>query len=133
MESQLIRGVGMTHLGGSVADVGADVADAAEPQAGLLRGVEGEERPTETRICRLIEPLKERRRILLASKEMHQVSQDLEDEIVSFWGAFPQTPTLEIGLHFIFLIYKNTYIFFFRTHPRSHHIFHKNKNPNKTT
>lgn len=37
----------------------------------------------ETRIVRLIEPLKERRRILLASKEMHQVTQDLEDEIVS--------------------------------------------------
>uniref|UniRef100_A0A671N132 Spectrin beta chain, non-erythrocytic 4-like n=1 Tax=Sinocyclocheilus anshuiensis TaxID=1608454 RepID=A0A671N132_9TELE len=37
---------------------------------------------TETRIVRLIEPLKERRRILLASKELHQVTQDLEDEIV---------------------------------------------------
>uniref|UniRef100_A0A670JAZ0 Spectrin beta chain n=1 Tax=Podarcis muralis TaxID=64176 RepID=A0A670JAZ0_PODMU len=36
-----------------------------------------------TRIVRLIEPLKERRRILLASKEVHQVSHDLEDEIVS--------------------------------------------------
>uniref|UniRef100_A0A452I3A9 Spectrin beta chain n=1 Tax=Gopherus agassizii TaxID=38772 RepID=A0A452I3A9_9SAUR len=34
-----------------------------------------------TRIVRLIEPLKERRRILLASKEMHQVCHDLEDEI----------------------------------------------------
>lgn len=37
-----------------------------------------------TRIVRLIEPLKERRRILLASKEVHQVTRDLEDEIVSF-------------------------------------------------
>lgn len=36
-----------------------------------------------TRIVRLIEPLKERRRILLASKEVHQVSHDLEEEIVS--------------------------------------------------
>ncbi|XP_069500600.1 spectrin beta chain, non-erythrocytic 4 isoform X3 [Ambystoma mexicanum] len=36
-----------------------------------------------TRIVRLIEPLKERRRILLASKEVHQISHDLEDEI--FW------------------------------------------------
>uniref|UniRef100_A0A8C3IB43 Spectrin beta, non-erythrocytic 4 n=1 Tax=Chrysemys picta bellii TaxID=8478 RepID=A0A8C3IB43_CHRPI len=34
-----------------------------------------------TRIVRLIEPLKERRRILLASKEVHQVCRDLEDEI----------------------------------------------------
>lgn len=39
-----------------------------------------------TRIVRLIEPLKERRRILLASKELHQVSHDLEDEIVSPLG-----------------------------------------------
>uniref|UniRef100_A0A8C1G694 Spectrin beta chain n=1 Tax=Cyprinus carpio TaxID=7962 RepID=A0A8C1G694_CYPCA len=37
----------------------------------------------ETRIVRLIEPLKERRRILLASKEVHQVGRDLEDEIVT--------------------------------------------------
>uniref|UniRef100_A0A8C3UTA1 Spectrin beta chain n=1 Tax=Catharus ustulatus TaxID=91951 RepID=A0A8C3UTA1_CATUS len=36
-----------------------------------------------TRIVRLIEPLKERRRILLASKEVHQVSHELEDEVVS--------------------------------------------------
>ncbi|XP_077174841.1 spectrin beta chain, non-erythrocytic 4 isoform X2 [Paroedura picta] len=34
-----------------------------------------------TRMVRLIEPLKERRRILLATKEVHQVSHDLEDEI----------------------------------------------------
>lgn len=49
------------------------------------RHLEGEEPGgiAETRIVRLIEPLKERRRILLASKEMHQVTQDLEDEIVS--------------------------------------------------
>ncbi|KAM9211239.1 LOW QUALITY PROTEIN: spectrin beta chain, non-erythrocytic 4-like, partial [Leptosomus discolor] len=35
-----------------------------------------------TRIVRLIEPLKERRRILLASKEVHQVSHELEDEVL---------------------------------------------------
>ncbi|KAM3656393.1 spectrin beta chain, non-erythrocytic 4-like [Ammospiza maritima maritima] len=35
-----------------------------------------------TRIVRLIEPLKERRRILLASKEVHQVSHELEDEVM---------------------------------------------------
>uniref|UniRef100_UPI00398E47AA spectrin beta chain, non-erythrocytic 1-like n=1 Tax=Pristiophorus japonicus TaxID=55135 RepID=UPI00398E47AA len=34
----------------------------------------------ETRIVRLIEPLKQRRRILLASKEVHQVTRDMEDE-----------------------------------------------------
>lgn len=56
------------------------------PQRGLMAGDrEGGEQSgvVETRIVRLIEPLKERRRILLASKEMHQVAQDLEDEIVS--------------------------------------------------
>lgn len=42
----------------------------------------------ETRIVRLIEPLKERRRILLASKEMHQVAQDLEDELVRVSQSF---------------------------------------------
>ncbi|KAM6226027.1 LOW QUALITY PROTEIN: spectrin beta chain, non-erythrocytic 4-like, partial [Porphyrio hochstetteri] len=35
-----------------------------------------------TRIVRLIEPLKERRRILLASKEVHQVSHELEEEVL---------------------------------------------------
>ncbi|XP_061453386.1 spectrin beta chain, non-erythrocytic 4 isoform X2 [Rhineura floridana] len=34
-----------------------------------------------TRIVRLIEPLKARRRILLAAKEVHQTSHDLEDEM----------------------------------------------------
>uniref|UniRef100_A0A8C5WV85 PH domain-containing protein n=1 Tax=Laticauda laticaudata TaxID=8630 RepID=A0A8C5WV85_LATLA len=33
-------------------------------------------------IVRLIEPLRERRRILLASKELHQISHDLEEELV---------------------------------------------------
>ena len=72
------------------------------PQRGLMMADEegGEQSGVvETRIVRLIEPLKERRRILLASKEMHQVAQDLEDEIVSDtyrvvfpWGgpAFPR-------------------------------------------
>lgn len=58
------------------------------PQRGLMAGEkERAEQPgmVETRIVRLIEPLKERRRILLASKEMHQVAQDLEDEIVSLF------------------------------------------------
>ena len=57
------------------------------PQQGFMGGdKEGGEHSAvvETRIVRLIEPLKERRRILLASKEMHQVAQDLEDEIVSW-------------------------------------------------
>lgn len=55
----------------------------AEPRVAAAEA-EGEELEAraETRIVRLIEPLKERRRILLASKEMHQVAQDLEDEMV---------------------------------------------------
>lgn len=58
----------------------------AEPRVGAAEA-EGEELEAraETRIVRLIEPLKERRRILLASKEMHQVAQDLEDEMVRLW------------------------------------------------
>ncbi len=45
----------------------------------------------EARMVRLIEPLKERRRILLAAKEVHQVGRDLEDEIVSSTLAFRHT------------------------------------------
>ena len=42
------------------------------------------------RLVRLLEPLQERRRLLLASKELHQVAHDLEDELVriraGIWG-----------------------------------------------
>ncbi|XP_062844411.1 spectrin beta chain, non-erythrocytic 4 isoform X2 [Trichomycterus rosablanca] len=62
-------------------------------------GVEGESSggAEETRIVRLIEPLKERRRILLASKEMHQVTQDLEDEIVWIQERLPLASSKEYG------------------------------------
>uniref|UniRef100_A0A8D2LQC9 Spectrin beta, non-erythrocytic 4 n=1 Tax=Varanus komodoensis TaxID=61221 RepID=A0A8D2LQC9_VARKO len=50
-----------------------------------------------TRIVRLIEPLKERRRILLASKEVHQVSHDLEDEIVWAQDRLPLATLKEHG------------------------------------
>uniref|UniRef100_A0A803TIV7 Spectrin beta chain n=1 Tax=Anolis carolinensis TaxID=28377 RepID=A0A803TIV7_ANOCA len=52
-------------------------------EATSMEMVEERQNTVGTRIVRLIEPLKERRRILLASKEVHQVSHDLEDEIVS--------------------------------------------------
>uniref|UniRef100_A0A673NGX6 Spectrin beta chain, non-erythrocytic 4-like n=1 Tax=Sinocyclocheilus rhinocerous TaxID=307959 RepID=A0A673NGX6_9TELE len=65
-QMQLYQGVGEVRAG----------ADHRRPEGEEQGGM------TETRIVRLIEPLKERRRILLASKEMHQVTQDLEDEIV---------------------------------------------------
>lgn len=42
------------------------------------------------RLVRLLEPLQERRRLLLASKELHQVAHDLDDEMVRpdavIWG-----------------------------------------------
>ncbi|KAJ7303854.1 hypothetical protein JRQ81_011362, partial [Phrynocephalus forsythii] len=50
-----------------------------------------------TRIVRLIEPLKERRRILLASKEVHQVSHDLEDEILWVQERLPLAMAKDLG------------------------------------
>ncbi|XP_024921597.1 spectrin beta chain, non-erythrocytic 4 isoform X2 [Cynoglossus semilaevis] len=70
------------------------------PQRGLMGGdKEGGEQPAmvETRITRLIEPLKERRRILLASKEMHQVAQDLEDEILWIQERLPLASCKDYG------------------------------------
>lgn len=52
-------------------------------QTQVKETVAGRQAAVEARMVRLIEPLKERRRILLASKEVHQVGRDLEDEIVS--------------------------------------------------
>lgn len=78
-----------SQIGDFYKDMGelGDLQGLSLPQRGLVAGDKehGEQSgEVETRIVRLIEPLKERRRILLASKEMHQVAQDLEDEIVSF-------------------------------------------------
>ncbi|XP_026543515.1 spectrin beta chain, non-erythrocytic 4 isoform X2 [Notechis scutatus] len=44
--------------------------------------VEDRQNVVGARIVRLIEPLRERRRILLASKELHQIRHDLEEELV---------------------------------------------------
>uniref|UniRef100_A0A4W5LQR1 PH domain-containing protein n=1 Tax=Hucho hucho TaxID=62062 RepID=A0A4W5LQR1_9TELE len=70
-----------SQMGDLYKDVGelGSLQGVCLPQRGsLVKGGEGEggEQPAvvETRIVRLIEPLKERRRILLASKEMHQVT-----------------------------------------------------------
>uniref|UniRef100_A0A7N4P7E3 Spectrin beta, non-erythrocytic 4 n=1 Tax=Sarcophilus harrisii TaxID=9305 RepID=A0A7N4P7E3_SARHA len=59
--------------------------EGLERMTGAARGDLSQSKGTAvgTRIVRLIEPLKERRRLLLASKELHQVAHDLEDEIVS--------------------------------------------------
>ncbi|XP_048348815.1 spectrin beta chain, non-erythrocytic 4 isoform X2 [Sphaerodactylus townsendi] len=51
--------------------------------------VDDQQNTVGTRIVRLLEPLKERRRILLASKEVHQVSHDLEDEILWMQDRLP--------------------------------------------
>ncbi|CAG12718.1 unnamed protein product, partial [Tetraodon nigroviridis] len=51
----------------------------------------------EARMVRLIEPLKERRRILLASKELHQVRRDLEDEILWIQERLPMAMSQEHG------------------------------------
>ncbi|XP_075771677.1 spectrin beta chain, non-erythrocytic 4 isoform X2 [Pelodiscus sinensis] len=50
-----------------------------------------------TRIVRLIEPLKERRRVLLAAKEVHQVCHDLEDEIVWVQDRLPLAASRDHG------------------------------------
>ncbi|XP_053577742.1 spectrin beta chain, non-erythrocytic 4 [Bombina bombina] len=59
--------------------------------------VEEKQNEVGTRIVRLIEPLKERRRILLASKEVHQVTRDLEDEILWVQERLPLATTKELG------------------------------------
>ncbi|XP_067363116.1 spectrin beta chain, non-erythrocytic 4-like isoform X5 [Channa argus] len=51
----------------------------------------------EARMVRLIEPLKERRRILLAAKEVHQVGRDLEDEILWVQERLPMATCQEHG------------------------------------
>uniref|UniRef100_H3CD16 PH domain-containing protein n=1 Tax=Tetraodon nigroviridis TaxID=99883 RepID=H3CD16_TETNG len=73
----------------------------AEPRVGAAEA-EGEELEAraETRIVRLIEPLKERRRILLASKEMHQVAQDLEDEMLWIQERLPLATSKDHGSSF---------------------------------
>ncbi|XP_036392022.1 spectrin beta chain, non-erythrocytic 4-like isoform X2 [Megalops cyprinoides] len=74
------------------------VQAASIPQQGLVRDTMSEKQAVvETRIVRLIEPLKERRRILLASKEVHQVSRDLEDEILWVQERLPMATSKEHG------------------------------------
>ncbi|XP_059497011.1 spectrin beta chain, non-erythrocytic 4-like [Stegostoma tigrinum] len=51
----------------------------------------------EARIVRLIEPLKQRRRILLASKEVHQVTRDMEDETLWIQERLPLAKSKDHG------------------------------------
>uniref|UniRef100_W5NBC3 Spectrin beta chain n=1 Tax=Lepisosteus oculatus TaxID=7918 RepID=W5NBC3_LEPOC len=74
------------------------VQAASIPQQGAVKeNVADKQNVVETRIVRLIEPLKERRRILLASKEVHQVSRDLEDEIIWVQERLPMATSKEHG------------------------------------
>ncbi|KAF4101711.1 hypothetical protein G5714_018143 [Onychostoma macrolepis] len=80
-------------------EVGELQAQAASiPQQGqVMEKVCERQAGVETRIVRLIEPLKERRRILLASKEVHQVGRDLEDEILWMQERLPMATSQEHG------------------------------------
>lgn len=103
-----------SQIGDFYKDVGelGSLQGVCLPQRGLMAGdKEGGEQSgvVETRIVRLIEPLKERRRILLASKEMHQVAQDLEDEIVSdtvLSSEFSMLSFPTVYLHFHVCLFK---------------------------
>ncbi|XP_051513041.1 spectrin beta chain, non-erythrocytic 4-like isoform X1 [Myxocyprinus asiaticus] len=66
-------------------------------QGEVIEKVSEKQACVETRIVRLIEPLKERRRILLASKEVHQVGRDLEDEILWIQERLPVVTSQEHG------------------------------------
>uniref|UniRef100_A0A3Q3LRT5 Spectrin beta chain n=1 Tax=Labrus bergylta TaxID=56723 RepID=A0A3Q3LRT5_9LABR len=63
----------------------------------VKENVGGRQAAVEARMVRLIEPLKERRRILLASKEVHQVGRDLEDEILWVQERLPMAMSQEHG------------------------------------
>ncbi|KAJ8266061.1 hypothetical protein GJAV_G00125460 [Gymnothorax javanicus] len=68
------------------------------PQRALIRDNTSEKQAVvETRIVRLIEPLKERRRILLATKEVNQLSQDLDNEILWIQERLPLAMCKEYG------------------------------------
>uniref|UniRef100_A0A8C4FDR0 Spectrin beta chain n=1 Tax=Dicentrarchus labrax TaxID=13489 RepID=A0A8C4FDR0_DICLA len=66
-------------------------------QTQIKETVAGRQAAVEARMVRLIEPLKERRRILLASKEVHQVGRDLEDEILWIQERLPMAMSQEHG------------------------------------
>ncbi|XP_013855585.1 spectrin beta chain, non-erythrocytic 4, partial [Austrofundulus limnaeus] len=91
-----------SQIGDFYKDVGelGGLQGLSQPQQGLITDdKEAAEQlgEVETRIVRLIEPLKERRRILLASKEMHQVAQDLEDEILWIQERLPLASCKDYG------------------------------------
>ncbi|XP_075329145.1 spectrin beta chain, non-erythrocytic 4 isoform X5 [Odontesthes bonariensis] len=72
-------------------------ASSIPQQTQIKETVAGRQSAVEARMVRLIEPLKERRRILLASKEVHQVGRDLEDEILWIQERLPLATSQEHG------------------------------------
>uniref|UniRef100_A0A673C3K0 Spectrin, beta, non-erythrocytic 4b n=1 Tax=Sphaeramia orbicularis TaxID=375764 RepID=A0A673C3K0_9TELE len=72
-------------------------AASIPPQTQVKGTVAERQSVVEARMVRLIEPLKERRRILLASKEVHQVGRDLEDEILWVQERLPMAMCQEHG------------------------------------
>ncbi|XP_049582166.1 spectrin beta chain, non-erythrocytic 4 isoform X4 [Syngnathus scovelli] len=71
---------------------------AAVPQQTRAKETVAEQQAAvEARMVRLIEPLKERRRLLLASKEVHQVARDLEDEMLWVQERLPLAMSQEHG------------------------------------
>ncbi|XP_049432492.1 spectrin beta chain, non-erythrocytic 4-like isoform X4 [Epinephelus fuscoguttatus] len=79
-----------------VGQLQAQVASIPQ-QTQIKETVAGRQAVVEARMVRLIEPLKERRRILLASKEVHQVGRDLEDEILWVQERLPMAMSQEHG------------------------------------
>ncbi|CAM9307261.1 unnamed protein product, partial [Lampetra planeri] len=79
-----------------VGQLQVQAASISEPMQ--VKGTVAEQQAAvEARMVRLIEPLKERRRILLASKEVHQVGRDLEEEILWVQERLPMAMCQEHG------------------------------------
>ncbi|XP_061733578.1 spectrin beta chain, non-erythrocytic 4-like isoform X2 [Nerophis ophidion] len=72
-------------------------ASSVPQQARVKETVAEQQAAVEARMVRLIEPLKERRRFLLASKEVHQVGRDLEDEMLWVQERLPLAMSQEHG------------------------------------
>ncbi|XP_076845121.1 spectrin beta chain, non-erythrocytic 4 isoform X1 [Brachyhypopomus gauderio] len=72
-------------------------ASSISQQDQIMDLVSKQQAGVETRIVRLIEPLKERRRILLACKEVQQVGRDLEDELLWVQERLPMATSQEHG------------------------------------
>ncbi|OXB82684.1 UNVERIFIED_CONTAM: hypothetical protein H355_000382 [Colinus virginianus] len=90
MESQVeqwSQEAGELHAAAAALPPGAPGADAVGERQNAVG----------TRIVRLIEPLKERRRVLLAAKELQQVGHELEDELLWVQERLPLASQQDVG------------------------------------